>query len=237
MELTRQGALHTVKALQLAPMFLAAAIFASACFGVGGGSGDKTPDPSPTPPLPTAEDVISGWVRENRSVDYIGECSKAKPGVDVGKLCSTLVGQRGRNRAYTLGPTFSEYTSTLLMEEDASAGWLVLSVNNRDPNAEVPGIDWPLTPGDRVIFIGLGPDDCLSIREQPAIAGNRTICMPDGTEAIIQDDPLTGPKGLEADGFTWWHVAGDGFNGYAVDIYMRLPEALAGALATPTPAP
>ncbi|MBI5289382.1 MAG: hypothetical protein HY873_10475 [Chloroflexi bacterium] len=234
----RHGALHHVTPSRLA-IFLtlgAASLIASACF-IGGGSGSKTPEATPTPPLPTAEDVISAWVRENRNVDYVGDCSKAKAGVDVGRLCSTLVGQRGRNRAYTIGPTFSEYTATLLMEEDASAGWAVLSVTNRDPNAEVPGIDWPLAPGDRVIFIGLGPDDCLSIREQPSLQGNRTICMPDGTEAIIQDDAIVGPKGLEADGFTWWHVAGDGFDGYAVDVYMRLPESIAGALATPTPAP
>ncbi len=214
----------------------AAAIFAAGCF-IGGGDGNKTPAPTPTPPLPTAEDVISAWVRENRNVDYVGDCSKAKEGVDVGKLCSTLVGQRGRNRAYNIGPTFSEYTATLLMEEDASAGWVVLSAANRDPNQDVPGIEWPLAPGERVVFIGLGPDDCLSIREQPSLQANRTICMPDGTEAIIQDDALIGPKGLDADGFTWWHVAGDGFDGYAVDVYMRLPEAIAGALATPTPAP
>ena len=237
MGLRQHGALRDVKHLRV--VFLlglgATSILTAACF-IGGGDGNKTPAPTPTPPLPTAEDVISGWARENRNVEYIGECSKAKEGVDVGKLCSTLVGQRGRDRAYAIGPTFSEYTATLLMEEDASAGWVVLTVTNRDPNEEVPGIDWPLAPGDRVLFIGLGPDDCLSIREQPSLQANRTICMPDGTEAIIQDDPLIGPKGLEVDGFTWWHVAGDGFDGYAVDVYMRLPEAIAGALATPTPA-
>jgi hypothetical protein len=213
----------------------AVAFLAAGCF-IGGGDGNKTPAPTPTPPLPTAEDVISGWVRDNRNVDYIGDCSKAQEGLDTGKLCSTLVGQRGRNRAYNIGPVFSEYTATMMMQEDASAGWAIVWVKNRDPNAEVPGIEWPLAPGDRIIIIGLGPDDCLSIREQPSLQANRTICMPDGAEAIIQDDPLTGPQGLEADGFTWWRVAGEGFDGYAVDAYMRLPEAIAGVLATPTPA-
>ena len=116
-----------------------------------------------------------------------------------------------------------------MIQEGADVGWMVLFVENRNPNAEVPGIDWPLSQGDRVVFIGLGDDDCLSIREQPALTAARTICMPDGNEAIILDGPI------EADGFTWWQVAGDGFNGWAVDVYMRLPEAILQLFATPTP--
>jgi hypothetical protein len=199
------------------------------CFGIGGGDdADKTPDPTATPPVPGVEDVIGEWVRSNRNVDYVGDCTEAQPGVDVGKLCSTLAGTRGPTRAYTLGPTFSEYTSTMLIQEAPDVGWTVLSVEIRDPNAEVPGIDWPLALSDTVLFIGLG-EECLSIREQPALAAARTICMADGTEAIIQDGPI------DADGFTWWQVAGDGFAGWAVDVYMRLPEAIAQLYETPVP--
>jgi hypothetical protein len=205
-----------------------AAIVASSCV-FGGGDGDKTPEPTPTPPLPTAEDVIRQWVTDNRNVDYVGDCADAQQGIDVGKICSTLVGTRGRNRAYNLGPTFSEYTTTMLLEESADAGWTVLWIRNRDPNAPIPGIEWPLQQGDRVVFVGLGEDDCLSIREQPSLQGARTICMPDGTEAIILEGPV------DADTFTWWRVAGDGFNGWAVGIYMRLPEAIADLFATPSP--
>jgi hypothetical protein len=161
-------------------------------------------------------------------VDYVGDCADAQEGIDVGKVCSSLAGTRGRTRAYTLGPTFSEYTSTMLIEEVEGTGWTVLSVANRDPNAPVPGIEWPLQEGDRVLFIGLG-EECLSIREQPSIAAARTICMPDGTEAIILEGPV------EAEGYTWWRVAGDGFNGWAVSVYMRLPEAIEQLFATPTP--
>ena len=206
-----------------------AAIVLSGCFGGGGSDADKTPDPTATPEVPGPEDVIAAWVRDNRSVEYAGDCADSQQGVDVGKICSSLAGTRGRVRAYTLGPTFSEYTSTMLMEEVVGSGWTVLSVANRDPNASVPGIEWPLQEGDRVIFIGLG-EECLSIREQPTILANRTICMADGTEAIILEGPV------EADGYTWWRVAGDGFNGWAVSVYMRLPEAIEQLFATPTPA-
>lgn len=220
--------MHT---LRLA-LFGTIALLAAGCGVIGGGDdADKTPDPTATPPLPTAEVVIGDWVRENRNVDYIGDCTEAQQGVDVGKLCSTLVGQRGRNRAYHLGPTFSEFTTEMLMEESTEAGWTILTVMNRDPNQAIPGIDWPLEPGDGVVFVGLGETDCLNIREQPAVAAAATICMGDGNTAIILDGPI------DADGYTWFNVAGEGFSGWAIETYMRLPEAIAQLYATPTPVP
>lgn len=217
-----------VRLLHFGLAAIVVAFVVSGCIGGGGSDADKTPDPTATPEAPGPEDVIAAWVRDNRSVDYVGDCSAAQEGVDTGKICSSQAGTRGRVRAYTLGPTFSEYTSTMLMEEVAETGWTVVSVTNRDPNASVPGIEWPLQEGDRVIFIGLG-EECLSIREQPTILANRTICMADGSEAIILEGPV------EADGYTWWRVAGDGFNGWAVSVYMRLPEAIEQLFATPTP--
>lgn len=208
----------------------ALALGSTACGAIGGGGGDKTPDPTATPPVPTAEDVIRDWVSENRNVDYVGDCEEAQPGVDVGKLCSTLVGQRGRNRAYHLGPTFSEYTTEMLMEETPEAGWNILSVMNRDLNAPVPGIDWPLEPGDGVVFIGLGETDCLNIREQPSVAAAATICMGDGATAVILDGPV------DAEGYTWFQVAGEGFSGWAIETYMRLPEAIQQLFPTAEPA-
>jgi hypothetical protein len=205
------------------------AFIAAGCGVIGGGDGDRTPEPTATPPLPAAEDVIATWIRENRSVDYVGDCEDAQQGVDVGKLCSTLVGQRGRTRAYHLGPTFSEYTTEMLIEESADQGWVIITVRNRDPNQPIPGIDWPLAPGDRVLFIGLGEDDCLNIREQPSVAAAATICMGDGNQAIILDGPV------EADGFQWFQVAGEGFSGWAIQDYMRLPEAIEQLFPTPAP--
>ena len=202
-------------------------LLTAACRG-----GSSTPKASPTPTEPSAIDVIGDWVRTNRNVDFIGDCSGAKPGVDVGKLCVTEAGSRGTRKAYYLGPTFSDNTALALVEH-TPAGWTVLSVKNRDPNAG-PGtiIDWPLQVGDSVVVIGADPD-CLRIREQPTQQGKQLNCMPDGTTAIVQEGPV------DAETFTWWRIAGDGFNGWAAGTWLRLPEAIAQALnpATPTPTP
>ncbi len=169
-------------------------------------------------------------MRANRNVDFVGDCFSAKPGVDVGKVCSAQLGTRGTRAAYSIGPTFSEGTALAILEQGAD-GWTVLSVTNRDPSAPaVPGIPWPLQVGDQVIVIGLGEPDCLRIREQPTQQGKQLNCMPDGTKAIVQEGPV------QAETFTWWRIAGDGFNGWAAGTWLRLPEAIAQALATPTPA-
>lgn len=198
-----------------------------ACNPLGSDSGSKTPDPTATPEPPQAEEVIRQWVLDSRNVDYVGDCDAAQPGVDVGKLCSTLVATRGRMRAYHIGPTFSEYTVEMLMEETEEEGWTVLRAQTRNPNQPVPGIDWPLQVSDLVVFVGLGENDCLSIREQPSTEANRLICMADGTQAFLMEGPI------EAEGFTWWRVAGEGFDGWAVSIYMRLPEAIQQLFETP----
>jgi hypothetical protein len=195
------------------------------------GGGDDAPDATATPALPGPEDAIAGWVDTNRSVGYVGDCSKANPGEDAGKLCSLQIGERGRRRAYTIGPTFSEPTA-LAIVEDTPQGWVIYTVENQDPSQQdVPGIDWPIEAGDRVIVIGLGENDCLSIREQPSQEAERTICMPDGTTAIVQEGPV------DAEGFTWWRIAGEGFSGWAAGDWLRLEEAIRDALQPPTAAP
>jgi hypothetical protein len=207
------------------------ALVAAACFGGGGGS--KTPAATPTPNLPGPIDAIAGWVQQNRNIDFLGDCATAKQGVDIGKLCVTLVGTRGTRRAYNLGPTFSDPTALALVEQRPD-GWAVLSVTNRDPSQPtVPGIAWPLQVGDEVIVIGLGEGDCLRIRDQPTQQGKQLNCVPDGAKAIIQDGPQ------DAETFTWWKIAGQvdtvGFNGWAAGAWLRLPDAIAQALNPPTP--
>jgi hypothetical protein len=199
-----------------------------ACFG-----GDDAPDATSTPSLPGPEDAIARWVADNRSVGYIGDCSKANPGEDAGKLCSLQIGERGRRRAFTIGPTFSEPTA-LAIVEDSPQGWVIYSVENQDPSQQdIPGIDWPIEPGDRVVVIGLGENDCLSIRDEPSQEAPRTICVSDGTTAIVQEGPV------DAEGYTWWRISGDGFAGWAAGDWLRLEEAIRDALqpATATPGP
>lgn len=206
-------------------MVVGVSVLGAAC-----GGGSSKPTATPTANVPGALDVLGDWVRANRNVDFIGDCAGAKTGVDVGKVCSAQLGTRGTRAAYGIGPTFSEGTALAILEQKAD-GWSVLSVTNRDPSAPaVPGINWPLQVGDQVIVIGLGEPDCLRIREQPTQQGKQLACQYDGTKAIIQEGPV------EAETFTWWRIAGDGFNGWAAGTWLRLPEAIAQALATPVPA-
>ncbi len=215
-----------MRILSIATLVLIGALAAAAC-----GGGSSKPASTPTPRIIGPLDALADWVRVNRNVDFVGECASAKPGVDVGKTCATLVGTRGTRRAFSLGPTFSDSTALAILEQKPD-GWTVLSVKNRDPSApSVPGIAWPLQVGDQVIVIGLGDPDCLRIREQPTQQGKQLACMPDGTKAIVQEGPV------DAETFTWWRIAGDGFNGWAAGTWLRLPEAIAQALATPVPAP
>ena len=185
---------------------------------------DNEPKATATPEKPGPEAAIEQWVRENRNVNFAGDCAQAQEGVDVGKLCILLRGERGARRAYDLGPTFSEPTA-LAIVEDTPEGWTVVSVTTRDPSAgAIPGIPWPLQVQDSVVVIGLGENDCLLVREQPTQQAKQTICIPDGTTAIIQEGPV------EAETFTWWRLAGEGFNGWAAGRWLRLPEAIAEAL-------
>jgi hypothetical protein len=215
-----------VRALLLASVTTHAIVLAAS------GGGDDTPKATPTPERPGPEAVLGIWVASNRNVTFIPNCGDAKQGVDVGKLCATLVGERGTRRAFALGPTFSDPTALAILEEKPD-GWEILSVTNQDPSqGAIPGIPWPLQPGDRVVVIGLGENDCLSIRKDPSQQGERLNCMPDGTRAIVQEGPT------EAETFTWWKIAGDGFNGWAANNWLRLEDAIAAALqpqATATP--
>lgn len=204
------------------------AMLAAAC------GGDSGPKATPTPSKPGPEDVLAQWVADNRNVGFVPKCDSADRGQDIGKLCTTYIGERGTRRAYALGPTFSEATALAILEEKAE-GWTVLSVSNRDPNApSIPGIPWPLQSGDAVIVIGLGEGDCLRVREQPTQTAKQMICVPDGTTAIVQEGPV------DAETFTWWRIAGEGFNGWAAGTWLRLQDAIAAALtpaASATPPP
>lgn len=208
--------------LILAPLVLLLA----ACSG----GGDDGPKATPTPKTPGPEEVLGEYLRANRNVGYVPYCTEADRGTDVGKLCASFRGERGTRRAYDIGPTFSEPTGLAILEQAGDGTWSVLSVANRDPSAPgIPGIPWPLQAGDAVVVIGLG-DECLRIREQPTQEATSLICMPDGTAAIVQEGPV------EAETFTWWRIAGEGFNGWAAGTWLRLQDAIAEALNPPAAA-
>ena len=196
------------------------AVTLAACSG-----GSSAPKATPTATTPGPVDAIAQWVRDNRNVDFIGDCGSAKQGVDIGKLCVRIAGQRGTLRAYNLGPTFSDPTALAMLQQQKDSTWKVLSVTNRDPSSgDVPGIAWPLEVGDQVLVVGLAENDCLNVRDQPSQKGKQLFCAPQGTKGIIQEGPQ------QADGYTWWKVSGEGFAGWAADKWLRLPEAVAQAL-------
>ena len=194
-------------------------------------AGSSKPTATPTPQGPGALDALGDWVRANRNVDFVGDCASAKPGVDVGKVCAVQLGTRGtRARVQHRPDVLRRYRARHPRTEGARAGRCCPSRTAIPSAPAVPGIDWPLQVGDQVIVIGLGEPDCLRIREQPTQQGKQLACQYDGTKAIIQEGPV------EAETFIWWRIAGDGFNGWAAGTWLRLPEAIAQALATPVPA-
>jgi hypothetical protein len=71
------------------------------------------------------------------------------------------------------------------------------------------------------------------VRELPSQQGKQLLCIPDGTRAIVQEGPI------DAETFTWWRIAGAGFNGWSVATWLRLEDAIREALepapAQPTP--
>jgi len=208
--------------------FLGIVVSATLAFAACGG-GDDTPDATPTPERPGPEDVLSQWVAENRNVGFVPRCDEANRANDIGKLCATLVGERGTRRAFALGPTFSPPTALAILEETPD-GWTVLSVTNNDPSAGgVPGIPWPLQVGDRVVVVGLGENDCLRIREQPSQSGATITCVPDGTVGTI----LGGPE--EVDTFVWWEIATDAGRGWSAENWLRLESEIQRLFQQPTP--
>lgn len=61
-----------------------------------------------------------------RGYAYAGDCATTRVESDVGKYCSSLYESQGGRRIYRVGPTFSEYTTWLLLEQSSGA-WRVMA--------------------------------------------------------------------------------------------------------------
>ncbi|GAA2151366.1 hypothetical protein FHX52_0508 [Humibacillus xanthopallidus] len=55
---------------------------------------------------------------------YAGDCGSTQLETDVGKYCSSLYEKQPALRIYSVGPTFSEYTTWLLLRQ-SSGTWRV----------------------------------------------------------------------------------------------------------------
>ena len=76
-----------------------------------------------------------------------------------------------------------------------------------------------LEPGSTAIVRGEG--DCLRVRAQPGLAGERIACVPDGSTLLILDGAV------EADGYRWQRVQAGSTIGWAADEYLApAPSAL-----------
>jgi hypothetical protein len=228
-----------MEANRLAPLprgllsLAALGLMASACFG-GGDEGDGEGPPS-TPAADataaptgfvTPEDALQVFVERLLNRYFSGDCAAASRPDDMGKVCYSLRGERGNARAYDLGPTFSEPTMLAILRREPE-GWAFVTVENVDPTAPViPGIPWPVEIGERLIVAGTG--DCLRAREAPGLDAAVSTCLPDGTEVIVQEGPQ------EADGHTWWLLAG---HGWAAADWLRYAEEPLPEAQTPTASP
>ena len=201
----------------------ALALVASAClFGDDGDDAD-TPD-GPTATAAAAvppEEALRIYVDRRLNQGFVADCVDAVRPDDVGKQCATLRGERDGMLAYELGPTFSEYTRLLILQQ-AGETWTIVHQENRNPDEpEVAGIPWPLQVGADVIVTGTG--DCLRVRERAGVQAPEVACIDDGTAVTIVSGPIS------IDDFEWWELES---YGWSAGTWLRYPEE-----APPTPEP
>lgn len=79
---------------------------------------------SSVPGAATPAEAIGIWM-DDEGYTYAGECATTDLETDIGKYCSSLCEDRGDERIYKIGPTFSEYTTWLLLEK-SDAKWRVV---------------------------------------------------------------------------------------------------------------
>jgi hypothetical protein len=193
------------------------ALGALAC---GGGSDDKeepTPEPTAGPAgSGPAEQALARYVEQTLMKPFVEDCTKTDVARDVGKICSTFRGERGNQRAYIIGPTFSEPSQWVVLEDRGGGQWAVAgtTVLNAD-TAAVPGIPWPLRTGVDLVVVGANP--CVNVRVGPALNQQAVDCIRDGTRVRLTAGPTA------ADGINWWQV--EGRSGWVSGDFLRYPDA------------
>jgi hypothetical protein len=188
-----------------------------ACGGGDGDGGDATPTAEPTAVgSGPAEQALARHVESTLQRPFVEDCTKADQANDVNKICATFRGERQNQRAYIIGPTFSEPTQWVVMEDRGGGQWAVASttVLNAD-TAAVPGIPWPLRVGAEVVVAGGNP--CLNVREGPGLNQKAVDCLADGTQIRL----ATGP--VAVDNISWWQV--EGRAGWVSGDFLRYRDA------------
>jgi hypothetical protein len=197
---------------------LGAMLFGSLLLIACGDDSQPEPTPEPTPEQPAmdpAEQAIGRFL-ETQSKDYVGDCSKADASKDVGKTCSVMRGERGQQRAYAMGNTFSEGNMWAIVENRANQWNVVQTAAITPDTAAIPGVPWPLTINTDLVVVGVAPQ-CLNVREGPALNQRAIDCLAQGARIQLGSGPAMG------DGLQWWQVAGR--SGWVVADYLRYPDA------------
>jgi hypothetical protein len=216
----------------VALVVLIAIIALVAVLCTGGGSDDEAPSATPTPEVTATvpagsaqESAIVQHLQTTQQGEYAGPCADADPTADVGKVCSAYLGERESIHAFVIGPTFSEGTEWVFVEQQGDS-WRVVEAKRITPeSAAVPGIPWPLAVGAEVVIVGTG--SCLNVRTEPG--GDAVDCITDGTTIVLG----AGPQ--EARELQWWRV--EGRDGWVAADYLRYPDATTDPEPPPTQAP
>lgn len=194
-----------------------ALLLLTACSSSGGNS-STTPGPTgqaTSAPVAEPEEALGIYVQRRLSQGFVADCDDAQRPDDVGKQCATRLGERNGLIAFALGPTFSEYTQILILQQ-LDGAWTIAAQEAHDPDGpDVPGIPWPLDVGAEVVVAGAAPD-CLKVRQEPALTGQELDCISDGTSATI----IAGPQ--HADEIEWWQLEN---LGWAASNYLRYPDS------------
>jgi hypothetical protein len=194
-----------------------------ACGGGDGDGGGEEPEPTPTVQAASpAEQALGRHIEATFQRQYVGDCSKANVATDVGKMCSVKQGERNNAEAFAIGPTFSE-GSHFAFVENRGGQWVVFGVTQITPAMlAVPGIPWPMRPGDEVVVVGVGScgrvGEGLNVREGPGLNQAAVDCVGEGTRIRIGAGPV------EGDNLQWYQI--EGRAGWVSGVYLRFPDAL-----------
>ncbi len=198
--------------------FLTALVLA--CGGGGGDKPEATPMPTETPApgagAAGADAALQRYAETTLQKQFVADCSKADVSRDAGKVCAAFRGDRGNQRAYVIGPTFSEFSQWVILEEK-SGQYTVVSITNLNADtAAVPGVPWPLRTGVDVVVAGARP--CVNVREGPALNQKAVDCIADGTKIRLTAGPTA------ADGINWYQV--EGRSGWVSGDFLRYADAV-----------
>lgn len=214
---------YLVAAAFLAGIAVAAAV-AIVIFVSGGGDGGgsaaatSTPGPGETPAVETAtpvsgtpsaatptapsattaDDALAALISGPLGSTYVGPCPQSAGATIAQGLCSVELYRSAELVTFLIGQPLSEGVGEAVITPVAEGGpWVAEFI--AAPEAGGPAI---AIGADAMVY---GAGDCLNFRAAPALNAQPIICSLDGTRARVTGGPV------EADGQTWWELAGLGW--------------------------